>query len=247
MNFRIFLCVSAVLVPLVVGGCASSMIVKKVEAGKCPPKGLRYHLPQPYLVIYGNKNGEAVVEHLTLPDVTSEYAISTRTFMSKYKFGVSLDRGMLRNVEYSKDDTEVSKAIVEQILGTEGSPKDGGLLKEAMEADAANRSKGEMVTKDFYAKSTMTWGPVWYRIVDTGDCVSLEPVCFQVGCDAKNGDEKVFSQQREFQTIAIPAPKKAATSGGGGGDANPVGGDQPPKKTVDQIPVTQIPGGDAPL
>ena len=180
--------------------CAGTLMVKHVDPDKLPPKGLRYHLPQPFLVVYGDRKGKVHVEKVNLPDPTNEYAVSTRSVFSKHEFRISLDRGMLKDVYYSKDDTGVAKELIEQLFG-------GGQAEGVFEQMIKHRApgEGESNSSDSDEKKIegreseveYAWGPVWYRVCDNGNDVWLEPVCFQMG------DQKATGQP-SFATIDTP-------------------------------------------
>ena len=254
------------LLSFLLAGCAGTLSVKKVKDHKT--KGLRYHLPQPYLVVWSDKTG-LHTKTVILPDESEEYAIRSKTFLTKHKFGISLDRGMLKEIQYYKDSTKLAKALIEQgigggtevglaerVIGNRVTEKANRAKATAaamtnvrtarvalqkaqsaekatahLPADNAVRLAAEQKTRDAQIdlnaaievldltergeiisgaskaapkpdrKITYTWGPVWYRVVDTGTNVMLEPVKFTNG----------FSQDA-FATSHIPAEKKSGAS-----------------------------------
>lgn len=91
-------------------------------------RGVRYYLPQPFLLVTPKADG-LQVQKLMLPDLSAQYALDIQSYMTSYKSSVELENGMLKKVMLDLDNSkiatdvvtaagEVAKAKVEQIGNT---------------------------------------------------------------------------------------------------------------------------------
>lgn len=134
------------LIAVAVTGCAATdLSVSKVNANPSAP-GIRYSLPQPFLLVTPNSSGDGGFETkvVYLPDDSQTYAIDARTKRGKYTLDVSLVEGLLSKVAWKRDDAvvaaeaarasgEIAKAELER-ANTEKKAKDDKAELERKEA-----------------------------------------------------------------------------------------------------------------
>jgi hypothetical protein len=110
-------------------GCVSYLTVEK--AGK-ETEGIRYSLPQPFLLVKPVQTGGIEIEVVYLPDPSNEYAIESRSFLSATKFDVTLEKGLLKQVVFNPDASAVARQLVESA---------GNVGKAELEAHAEAEKK----------------------------------------------------------------------------------------------------------
>lgn len=118
-----FLCLSSLVL---LGGCISSFQVEKIVPDT-PAGGIQYSLPIPALQVCPSKDGSLSVEQIYLPDPNNTYAISAKSYLSKFELTVDRENGMLTKLSWNPDSTEVAGAVAEA---------SGALAKAEFEAEA---------------------------------------------------------------------------------------------------------------
>lgn len=196
------------LLPLVLGSCIARIDVKKVDnaCGTVPSKakGVRYSLPQPFIVGKPQGNGKISYSVEYLPDPDNEYAVSAWSFMAKHKMNLQrTSRGFLKSVSYTKDDTAVATSMVDtagNLLETH--LKALNTAKKLSGGDGADDGNADGAGARNAGVDTMANGPVIYRVVeDPSYGVRLQPVTFRA---TLNGQGLSPSQQKSFETTGTP-------------------------------------------
>jgi hypothetical protein len=105
------ICCAAIvcLCALAASGCATtSLTVTKVQE-KVNPKGIRYSLPKPFLLVTPSPSGDGsmTVEVIYLPDESNTYAIDAHTKRGKYELTVGVKDGLLNNIAWSQQDAKL--------------------------------------------------------------------------------------------------------------------------------------------
>jgi len=189
--------------------CISHIGVTKVDnsspAAARKAKGVRYSLPQPFIVGRPGGNGEVSYAIEYFPDPSNEYAVTAWSFMAKHKLDLKRSsKGLLLSAEYSKDDTEVAKTVIdsagsvaEKFISTQGGGSKG--------ADTNGQPKTLQVV---VPENKTVPGPVIYRIVEDPDTgIRLEPVPFHVEIDGSP------LNQKDFPTIGTKPEGEKKVSG----------------------------------
>jgi hypothetical protein len=103
-----FLAIIALSASLLVNGCVSHFSVTKVAPGT-NPKGLRVHLPAPFVVGRPTPDGTIKYGVEYLPDPDEEYAISAWSIMAKQKTDITRTVEMyVQKMNLSQDTTAVA-------------------------------------------------------------------------------------------------------------------------------------------
>lgn len=110
-------------------GCVSYLSVEKAAEGT---EGIRYSLPQPFLLVKPAQAGGIEVEVVYLPDPSNEYAIESRSVLSATKFDVTIEKGLLKQVVFNPDASAVARQLVESA---------GNVGKAELEAQAEAEKK----------------------------------------------------------------------------------------------------------
>jgi hypothetical protein len=97
---------------LLVGGCHSTVDVRKVGPDDYETRGVRYSLPKPFLKVVPASDGTVTVEVEYLPDLAHTYAIDAETTLGKHKLEVMVDKGLLTSVVFDPDTAAVGKQAV---------------------------------------------------------------------------------------------------------------------------------------
>lgn len=132
-------------------GCSTKIKVQKVDDFDSKTEGVRYYLPQPFLLISPKNDGGVDVSVEYLPDYDNQYAVQVETRLAAHTLEVAIDNGFLTKVTYSPDDSGVASQMVDTA---------GNLAKAQLEADAAaekaaaeaaekEREKEELKKKEF--------------------------------------------------------------------------------------------------
>ena len=96
-----------------VAGCVSTVSVEKVGPANAHAPGIRYYLPQVFLVLTPAKDGSMTVETRYLPDPAHEYAITTTSFLGNYAIDVSrTEEGFLETVTFTSNSAELAKQLI---------------------------------------------------------------------------------------------------------------------------------------
>src|SRR5260221_8073926 len=97
------------LVPLAFGACSTPRLTVSKVQGSPEPKGIRYSLPKPFLLVTPNPSGDGslTVEVIYLPDESNTYAIDGSTRRGKYELTVNVKDGLLSKIVWSQKDAEL--------------------------------------------------------------------------------------------------------------------------------------------
>lgn len=95
-------------------------------------KGLRFHLPKPYILVKPNNAGGIEVEPIFLPDQTEEYAVETSVYLASQNFSITIDEGMLKKVTYKPDQT----AVLSELAKSAGAVSQEVISKKAEQVKA---------------------------------------------------------------------------------------------------------------
>jgi hypothetical protein len=198
---------SVVFLALLLSSCISRIDVRKVNNADInattKAKGVRYSLPQPFVIGTPGLNGKVSYRVEYLPDPDNEYAVNAWSFMAKHKLKLGRSsNGMLKTVNYTQDDTVVPSALVESA---------GNFAEAQIKAMAAAKKpsgndggQNDQSTAEAPHVNTSAEGPVIYRVVeDPRFGVRLEPVSFKA---TLNGGALTREQQRRFETTGSPDP-----------------------------------------
>ncbi len=205
---------SVVMLPLVLGACISRIDVKKINNADInavtKAKGVRYSLPQPFVIGTPQPNGKVSYRIEYLPDPDNEYAVNSWSFMAKHKMNLTRNaNGMLKTVTYTQDGSAVPAAMVDtagniaqaqiQAMATAAVKKPSAADGNVPAPGSPHSVKGEVGASTAIKDSP---GPVIYRVVeDSRYGVRLEPVSFKV--TLRNGGLN-SEQQRNFETTGSP-------------------------------------------
>lgn len=99
------LCASSLL-----SGCVSFLTSEKAEDTS---RGLRYSLPQPFLLVTPKTDGTITVQQVFLPDADKTYTIRQTSILAKHSLDVSLKNGLLESIVLTSDGAGVSEKIIE--------------------------------------------------------------------------------------------------------------------------------------
>jgi len=166
-------------------GCSGTKVTKVDGPGDRSTKGIRYRLPQPYLLVTPKSNGTMTVTEVYLPDDNNIYAVTSQTFLAKHKFQIDVLNGLLTGVTSNVNNAEVI---------SEATTSAGQIAAEIIKAQSANAPDGE--GKPPITKRSPAPAPVLYRVVDDGTSVRLEAVNYQFG--------NVASPQPDLMTKEAP-------------------------------------------
>ncbi|GMU64140.1 MAG: hypothetical protein AMXMBFR36_04140 [Acidobacteriota bacterium] len=136
MSLRSSIGLSAVI-PLLLGGCISSIKVQKVDPTKSPqPAGIRYSLPQSGVLVRLDPDPKKgwLVEVVQVPDTSRRYAIDAWTLLGKFTLNVSKANELLTQVQFTADDTAVAKQTFDSA---------GALLAKEAEIEAGAAKAAE--------------------------------------------------------------------------------------------------------
>lgn len=114
-----------VSVMALLSGCVSWLASEKATDSA---EGIRYSLPQPFLLVTPKPDGTLDVEQVLLPDTSQTYTIRQPSFIASHTLNVELDNQMLKAVDLSADTGVVPGKAIEAY---------GDYRKAAIEAEAA--------------------------------------------------------------------------------------------------------------
>lgn len=106
-NYRILLC----LAPMLLAGCVSYVSSEKLEPGS-NTKGLRYSLPQPFLLVTPKSDGTMDVERIYLPDPNRSYTLRQTAILANHTLDVTMQNGMLKSVTMNADATALPSELI---------------------------------------------------------------------------------------------------------------------------------------
>src|SRR5215470_4113159 len=104
-SFRIARLLLCALFSCTVMGCVSVVTVEKYTGRE---KGLRYSLPQAFLLVTPHPDGSATYDWVFLPDQKNEYVVRVTSFMAKYTMDITLENGLLKKVTAKADTSGVA-------------------------------------------------------------------------------------------------------------------------------------------
>ena len=93
---------------LLLAGC-TQVDVDRVTTGE--ERGMRYYLPQPFIVITPKANGTMDVRVDYYPDKSQQYAIDVDSFMASHELRVKVRNGLLTSVDSTSDSAAVAAAF----------------------------------------------------------------------------------------------------------------------------------------
>ena len=77
--------------------------------------GFRYYLPQPYLLVTPNEDGQTItVEQKLLPDYSRGYVIDGRSYFASHDVTVTTENGLLEKFDMTTDSTAVADKLLAQ-------------------------------------------------------------------------------------------------------------------------------------
>ena len=121
-------------------GCISiieSEHVRGTDADKI--KGLRYSLPQPFLLMKPRADGGVDVEKVFLPDPKNQYAIRADAYFSTYTFTPTIADGLLTEIVIDTDNAGVATELIKTA---------GNLKKEQITAKAKQEEQKKKDAKE---------------------------------------------------------------------------------------------------
>jgi len=117
-------------------GCHTAVNVRKVVEGDEP--GLRYSLPQPFLVTTPMADGKLDVHWEYLPDSGQQYAIDSCSLLASHNLTIKTSNGLLTSVDWTGDSAAVLAEATKAVGAIEKQKFDSQL-----EAAKETRSKSE--------------------------------------------------------------------------------------------------------
>jgi len=106
--------------------CASSVSVKPVDADSAGVRGIRYCLPQPFLVITPQEDGSVTARWHFLADRSQEYAVDAWSLLGKHKLEIKTIHGLLASVDWKGEADAVAAEAVKAA---------GEIRKQELESD----------------------------------------------------------------------------------------------------------------
>ncbi|MDC8757055.1 hypothetical protein [Janthinobacterium fluminis] len=115
-----------------------SACVSVLRSDKATPAsaGIRYFLPQPFILVTPNLDGTLVVEKVYLPDPDNEYVVAARSVLGSYTLNVGRnEKGFLESVSFNADSSGFGKQLVQTAANVRAAEIDAAAAKA--KADAA--------------------------------------------------------------------------------------------------------------
>jgi hypothetical protein len=110
VNYRVF--TWSIVAAFAIAGCSTSISSTKLTDSRSQT-GIRYSLPQPFLMVTPASDGSISVDIVYLPDPTNEYIVTASSFLSSYDLTVATTNGMLKSVGYKQSDADVAAQIAQ--------------------------------------------------------------------------------------------------------------------------------------
>lgn len=137
------------LLMLLLSACTTTMDVKHVTDKNDDVEGIRYFLPRPYLLVSPAADGTITVETVYLPDLSEQYAITTKSIVAKHKLSVELDdHGFLKSFGTTSDSTDLAKTSIEQAGALQKARMDAAQKESDKAAEAAKKKKDAVAAAD---------------------------------------------------------------------------------------------------
>lgn len=92
--------------------CTSVASVKRVTPGADAEPGLRYYLPQPFLVVTPQDDGKIEAHWEFLADQSQEYAVDAWSFLGNHKLEMKTLHGLLASVDWAGGSDAVAAEAV---------------------------------------------------------------------------------------------------------------------------------------
>ena len=174
-----------------VAACVSAVSCTTIEVRRVTgnEKGIRYCLPQKFLLVKPNPDGTVTITPESLPDPTQMYAVHTETWFAKHKLEVHLtEEGLLKKVTSERDDTAVPAKLIESA----GNIAQAGIQAAAQ---AGARERAPEAAQPGSSGLLKAHSPILYRVVETKDTLNIVAV----------------NRQEQLQTSKAPKPATTAT------------------------------------
>jgi hypothetical protein len=107
---RLIRCAAVAALAASIAGCVTMVSGGVAEPGS---NGLRYHLPQPVLLVSPQADGTLTVSKELIPDESKTYYLRASSFLGSYTFDVSVSNGLLSSVNMKSDATQVASNGIE--------------------------------------------------------------------------------------------------------------------------------------
>jgi hypothetical protein len=122
---------------LLLAGCTTIVDVKPYKG--VGQGGIRYSLPEPYLLVKPKADGTATYEWLMLPNQENEYAIETKSFLSTSTLTVTTENGFVRTLKTTATNSEALKKL-STALGDVAAQKENTKVDAQKAADTAAKA-----------------------------------------------------------------------------------------------------------
>lgn len=123
-----------------ISGCVTILESKQVPSDGSTDSvpGIRYSLPQPFLLVTPKSDGTIDVTIEMLPDASRTYAITQKSFVGSHTLNVEVEHGLLKAIDYGSDASQTAAKLVENY---------GELKKASIEAEAAQAKTSSDASK----------------------------------------------------------------------------------------------------
>ncbi len=123
-------------------GCVSVIRSQKATPDSA---GIRYFLPQPFILVTPNLDGSLAVEKVFLPDPDNEYVISASSVLGNYTLAVERnEKGFLDTVSFDGDGSGIGKQLVQTAASARVAGADAAAAR-AKEDAASDKAAAERV------------------------------------------------------------------------------------------------------
>lgn len=181
-------------------GC-TSITVKPAEQNT---EGLRYYLPQPFIVMTPQEDGslEARVENIA--DRAQGYAVTATSYVATHKLVMKLDEGLLAEVSLSQDSSavaaETAKAAGEaEKARIEASTEAATKTRDKQEEAAKTRREELKQLQDALAESELAYEEAKAEFDATGDATKKKVAEISM----KKAEAKVKALRRQLSAGGI--------------------------------------------
>lgn len=119
-------------------GCISTVRVTRVDGTNPNAAGIRYFLPQVFLVLTPKPDGTMSVETRYLPDPAHEYTVTTTSLLGNYTIEINRsEEGFLETVSFSSNNTELAKQLISSHATVRAAEIEASSAKAKLEAEQA--------------------------------------------------------------------------------------------------------------
>lgn len=134
----------AIVATLLVSSSACTQIVVKRIQNDSTDQGLRYYLPQPFLLVTPQEDGSLTTTVVNIADPQQAYGVSARSWLAVHDLSVELNQGLLAKVTLSVDDTAVAAAAATAAGEVEKAKIDAEVkAAETARTEAKERAKAD--------------------------------------------------------------------------------------------------------